>query len=78
MSFFSHLVSRVSDSSWEDEAPLTVESALDYLSGEFSEEELLAKAEVAFCSERCFAGCPLTSKDYCGGLQRFKQKLISE
>ena len=37
MSFFSHLDSRVSDSAWEDEAPLTVEPALNYLSGEFSE-----------------------------------------
>lgn len=45
---------------------------------ELAEEELLEKAEAAFCSERCFAGCPLTSKDYCGALQRFKQKLIGE
>lgn len=45
---------------------------------ELAEEELLKKAEAAFCSERCFAGCPLTSKDCCGGLQRFKQKLIGE
>lgn len=42
------------------------------------EGEMIAKAEAAFCSERCFAGCPLTSKDYCSGLQRFKQKLIGE
>lgn len=40
------------------------------------EGEMIAKAEAVFCSERCFAGCPLTSKDYCGALQRFKQKLI--
>lgn len=45
---------------------------------EIAEGEMVEKAEAAFCSERCFAGCPLTSKDYCSGLQRFKQKLISE
>lgn len=45
---------------------------------EIAEGEMIEKAEAAFCSECCFAGCPLTSKDYCGGLQRFKQKLISE
>lgn len=45
---------------------------------ELAEEELSEKAEAAFCSERCSAGCPLTSKDYCEGLQRFKQKLIGE
>lgn len=54
MSFFSHLVSRASDSSWEDEASLTVESALDYLSGEFSEEELTEDSSSVFHAERSF------------------------
>ena len=49
-----------------------------YRAVELAEEDMVEKAEAAFCSERCFAGCPLTSKDYCSGLQRFKQKLISE
>jgi hypothetical protein len=52
MSFFSHLVLRASDSSWEDEAPLTVELALDYLSGEFSEEELTGDSSSVFHAER--------------------------
>lgn len=52
MPFFSHLVSRVSDSSWEEEAPLTVEAALDYLSGEFSEEELTEDSSSVFYAER--------------------------
>lgn len=59
MPFFSHLVSRVSDSSWEDEAPLSVESALDYLSGEFSEEELTEDSSSVFYVERSFDALPL-------------------
>lgn len=52
MSFFSHLGSRVSDSAWESEAPLTVEEALAYLSGEFSEEELTEDSSSVFYVER--------------------------
>lgn len=59
MSFYSSLVSHVSDSSWEDEAPLTVESALDYLSGEFSEEELTEDSSSVFYAERSFDSLPL-------------------
>lgn len=59
MSFFSHLVSRVSDSAWESEAPLTVETTLDYLSGEFSEEELTEDSSSVFYAERSFDALPL-------------------
>ena len=59
MSFFSHLISRVSDSAWESEAPLTVEAALDYLSGEFSEEELTGDSSSVFYAERSFDALPL-------------------
>lgn len=59
MSFFSHLVSRVSDSAWESEAPLTVVAALDYLSGEFSEEELTEDSSSVFYAERSFDALPL-------------------
>lgn len=59
MPFFSHLVSRVSDFSWESEAPLTVEVALDYLSGEFSEDELTEDSSSVFYAERSFDALPL-------------------
>lgn len=59
MSFFSHLVSQVSDSAWESEAPLTVDAALDYLSGEFSEEELTEDSSFVFHAERYFDALPL-------------------
>ena len=59
MSFSSHLVSRVSDSSWESEAPLTVEATLGYLSGEFSEEELTEDSSSVFYAERSFDALPL-------------------
>ena len=59
ISFFSHLVSRVSDSAWGSEAPLTVEAALDYLSGEFSEEELTEDSSLVFLAERSFDALPL-------------------
>lgn len=59
MSFFSHLGSRVSDSAWESDAPLTVEAAIDYLSGEFSEEELTEDSSSVFYAERSFDALPL-------------------
>lgn len=49
-----------------------------YRAVEIAEEEIVEKAVVAFCSERCSGGCPLANKDYCGGLQRFKQALVGE
>lgn len=59
MSFYSSLIRGVYDSSWEDEAPLTVEAALDYLSGEFSEEELTEDSSSVFYAERSFDALPL-------------------
>lgn len=47
------------DSAWELEAPLTVEAALDYLSGEFSEEELTEDSSTVFYAERSFNALPL-------------------
>lgn len=59
MSFYSSLVRRVCDSAWESEAPLTVDEALDYLSGEFSEEELTEDSSSVFYAERSFDALPL-------------------
>lgn len=59
MSYFSRLCTRVSDSAWELEAPLTVEAALGYLSGEFSEEELTEDSSSVFYAERSFDALPL-------------------
>lgn len=59
MSFYSSLVRRVCDSAWELEAPLTVEVALDYLSGEFSEEELTEDSSSVFHAERSLDVLPL-------------------
>lgn len=52
MSYYSLLIHRVCDSTWASEVPLTVEVALDYLSGEFSEEELTEDSSSVFYAER--------------------------
>lgn len=52
MSYYSSLIRGVCDSAWESEAPLTVEAALVYLSGEFSKEELTEDSSSVFHAER--------------------------
>lgn len=52
MSYYSSLIHRVCDSAWESAAPLTVEAAIDYLSGEFSEAELTEGSSSVFHAER--------------------------
>lgn len=59
MSFYRSLIRGVCDSAWESETPLTVEAALDYLSGEFSEEELTEDSSSVFYAERSFDALPL-------------------
>lgn len=59
MSFYSSLIRTVCASAWESEAPLMVEEALDYLSGEFSEEELTEDSSSVFHAERSFDALPL-------------------